>query len=219
MSEIEELRERVRELEGEWDEWKQAWQDACDGWQKQCEFETEKTKSAETKLATCEKYRDAYAECDRIGTQAVRDLEAKVEAMRGALERIGEGRFGTTSHARDIAIAALELAEAGGVKATEETPMTAYLRRLDRALQLPPVAVADRANTAPRDDLRLTLDTPAPVDELVKVAVAEAMKNAAHRVAELLAPKRPENTDYNTGVAASYDAILALVDDMETRND
>jgi hypothetical protein len=37
-------------------------------------------------LATCEKYRDAYAECDRIGTQAVRDLEAKlakaVEALR-----------------------------------------------------------------------------------------------------------------------------------------
>ena len=30
------------------------------------------------KLATCEKYRDAYAECDRIGTQAVRDLEAKL---------------------------------------------------------------------------------------------------------------------------------------------
>ena len=32
----------------------------------------------EAKLATCEKYRDAYAECDRIGTQAVRDLEAKL---------------------------------------------------------------------------------------------------------------------------------------------
>jgi len=31
------------------------------------------------KLATCEKYRDAYAECDSIGTQAVRDLEAKLE--------------------------------------------------------------------------------------------------------------------------------------------
>lgn len=30
------------------------------------------------KLATCEKYRDAYAECDSIGTQAVRDLEAKL---------------------------------------------------------------------------------------------------------------------------------------------
>jgi outer membrane murein-binding lipoprotein Lpp len=32
----------------------------------------------EAKLAICEKYRDAYAECDRIGTQAVRDLEAKL---------------------------------------------------------------------------------------------------------------------------------------------
>jgi hypothetical protein len=29
-------------------------------------------------LATCEKYRDAYSECDRIGTQAVRDLETKL---------------------------------------------------------------------------------------------------------------------------------------------
>jgi hypothetical protein len=41
------------------------------------------------KLATCEKYRDAYAECDRIGTQAVRDLEAKlakaVEALEGMI--------------------------------------------------------------------------------------------------------------------------------------
>ena len=38
----------------------------------------------EAKLATCEKYKAAYAECDRIGTQAVRDLEAKLakfEAM------------------------------------------------------------------------------------------------------------------------------------------
>jgi chromosome segregation ATPase len=32
----------------------------------------------EAKLATCEKYRDAYAEMGRIGTQAVRDLEAKL---------------------------------------------------------------------------------------------------------------------------------------------
>ena len=30
------------------------------------------------KLATCKKYRDAYAECDRIATQAVRDLDAKL---------------------------------------------------------------------------------------------------------------------------------------------
>jgi hypothetical protein len=46
--------------------------------------------ASEAKLATCEKYRDAYAECDRIGTQAVRDLEAKlakaVEAIRNVVE-------------------------------------------------------------------------------------------------------------------------------------
>jgi hypothetical protein len=35
----------------------------------------------EAKLTACEKYRDAYAECDRIGTQAVRDLEAKLALM------------------------------------------------------------------------------------------------------------------------------------------
>jgi hypothetical protein len=44
----------------------------------------------EAKLATCEKYRDAYAECDRIGTQAVRDLEDKlakaVEGLRDAVD-------------------------------------------------------------------------------------------------------------------------------------
>ena len=40
------------------------------------------------KLATCEKYRDAYAECDRIGTQAVRDLEAKLAKARVALSEI-----------------------------------------------------------------------------------------------------------------------------------
>ena len=40
------------------------------------------------KLATCEKYRDAYAECDRIGTQAVRDLEAKLAKAVEALRKI-----------------------------------------------------------------------------------------------------------------------------------
>jgi hypothetical protein len=35
----------------------------------------------EAKLATCERHRDAYAEMDRIGTQAVRDLEAKLAIM------------------------------------------------------------------------------------------------------------------------------------------
>jgi hypothetical protein len=40
------------------------------------------------KLATCEKYRDAYAGCDRIGTQAVRDIEAKLAQAVGALDDI-----------------------------------------------------------------------------------------------------------------------------------
>ena len=39
------------------------------------------------KLATCEKYRDAYAECDRIGTQAVRDLEAKLAAAEAEAKK------------------------------------------------------------------------------------------------------------------------------------
>jgi hypothetical protein len=48
------------------------------------------------KLATCEKYRDAYAECDRIGAQAVRDLEAKLaKAVEAAFyEGFFEGRDG-----------------------------------------------------------------------------------------------------------------------------
>jgi hypothetical protein len=42
---------------------------------------------AEAKLATCEKYRDAYAECDKIGTQAVRDLEAKLAKALAGLDK------------------------------------------------------------------------------------------------------------------------------------
>ena len=37
------------------------------------------------KLAICEKYRDAYDEMGRIGTQAVRDLEAKLSKTEGLL--------------------------------------------------------------------------------------------------------------------------------------
>ena len=40
------------------------------------------------KLATCEKYRDAYDEMGRIGTQAVRDLEAKLAQAVEALEAL-----------------------------------------------------------------------------------------------------------------------------------
>jgi phage shock protein A len=45
----------------------------------------------EAKLATCEKYRDAYAEMGRIGTEAVRDLDAKLaksEARSEVLETL-----------------------------------------------------------------------------------------------------------------------------------
>jgi hypothetical protein len=40
----------------------------------------------EQRLSICEKHRDAYAECDRIGTQAVRDLEAKLAKAAEMLE-------------------------------------------------------------------------------------------------------------------------------------
>ena len=40
------------------------------------------------KLATCEKYRDAYDEMGRIGTQAVRDLEAKLAKAVEALDML-----------------------------------------------------------------------------------------------------------------------------------
>jgi len=40
----------------------------------------------EAKLATCEKYRDAYDEMGRIGTEAYRDLDAKLAKALRALE-------------------------------------------------------------------------------------------------------------------------------------
>ena len=42
----------------------------------------------EAELATCEKYKAAYAECDRIGTQAVRDLESKLQKAMEALGNV-----------------------------------------------------------------------------------------------------------------------------------
>jgi hypothetical protein len=41
---------------------------------------------AEKKRDDARKYRDAYAECDRIGTQAVRDLEARLDATKDKAE-------------------------------------------------------------------------------------------------------------------------------------
>ena len=84
MSEIEELRERVRELEKERDV---------------------AIAAVDANWVTHQRVVTAEA--------AVASLKEQVEAMRGALERIGDGRFGTTSHARDIAIAALREARNG----------------------------------------------------------------------------------------------------------
>ena len=45
-------------------------------------------KELEAKLATCEKYRDAYAEMDRIGTEAVRDLDQKLAKISHTLQAL-----------------------------------------------------------------------------------------------------------------------------------
>jgi hypothetical protein len=48
----------------------------------------------EAKLTACEKYRNAYAECDRIGTQSVRELGAKLAKAVSALELIAQPKVG-----------------------------------------------------------------------------------------------------------------------------
>ena len=49
-----------------------------------------KVEALERERDKARKYRDAYAECDRIGTQAVRDLEARLDkavvALRGLID-------------------------------------------------------------------------------------------------------------------------------------
>jgi hypothetical protein len=52
--------------------------------------------AAEAKLATCEKYRDAYAESDRIGTQAVCDLEAKLDRLVRASTKVHDSHWYST---------------------------------------------------------------------------------------------------------------------------
>jgi hypothetical protein len=79
------LRERIEELEADLRkmalDYLAAEGQAAEAYQAQL--------AAEDKLATCEKYKAAYAECDRIGTQTVRDLEAKLEKAAEALDWIG----------------------------------------------------------------------------------------------------------------------------------
>jgi hypothetical protein len=81
---------------------------ACD-W---CRQSADRIEALTAKLATCEKYRDAYAECDRIGTQAVRDLEAKLAKAEKGLTCIRDGSYG--KYASPAAIARATLAEIKG---------------------------------------------------------------------------------------------------------
>lgn len=71
----------------------------------------DRAQTAEAKLAKCEKYRDAYAECDRIATQAVRDLEAKLAKAVEAIETMQ-----VSSDAMMLYVARTTLAELTGGK-------------------------------------------------------------------------------------------------------
>jgi len=51
-------------------------------------FAVRRIEELEAKLATCEKYKAAYAECDKIATQAVRDLEAKLQHQTHLIEQL-----------------------------------------------------------------------------------------------------------------------------------
>jgi len=44
----------------------------------------------EAELATCEKYRDAYDKMGRIGTEAYRDLEAKLAKAKIIIDAYGD---------------------------------------------------------------------------------------------------------------------------------
>jgi hypothetical protein len=59
-----------------------------------------KVDSLTAKLATCEKYRDAYDKMGRIGTEAYRDLEAKLAKAVEALQAFKDFDDMPTSHKR-----------------------------------------------------------------------------------------------------------------------
>ena len=52
-----------------------------------CRQSADRIEALTAELATCEKYRDAYAEMGRIGTQAVRDLETKLAAAEAEAKK------------------------------------------------------------------------------------------------------------------------------------
>jgi hypothetical protein len=70
----------------------------------------------EAKLATCEKYRDAYDKMGRIGTEAYRELEAKlakaVDLAKEAIETMASGPFYPEEEERRLLA---KLAEIGGL--------------------------------------------------------------------------------------------------------
>ena len=114
LMDLEKAKDRIEELIAERDE---AWRRAGHAEKMWGE--------AEVKLATCEKYRDAYAEFDRIGTQAVRDLDAKLsKAVIGLKDVIGVLDDPTgDEHVRDMRaatmIARTTIAELTGGKDAE----------------------------------------------------------------------------------------------------
>lgn len=69
-----------------------------------------RAEAAEAKLATCEKYRDAYDKMGRIGTEAYRDLEAN---LAKAVEFIQEVRRNGDTRLASMAIATLAEIEGG----------------------------------------------------------------------------------------------------------
>ena len=52
------------------------------------EADAKRIAELDAQLVTCRKYRDAYAECDRVGTQALRAAEARVKVLEDEIKRL-----------------------------------------------------------------------------------------------------------------------------------
>ena len=72
---MDDLVKRLREVESNHSGWGYA------------AIAADRIEELEDKLATCEKYRDAYAECARIGAQDVFGLETKLAECEARLEK------------------------------------------------------------------------------------------------------------------------------------
>lgn len=108
-------------------------------------------------------------------------------------------------------LAAFSPAEAGGVEAN------AAERAVYDRTGLPPVVVADRANTAPRDDLRLTLTAPAPdAVDAIKDALT-SLDMARDKLTAALGVSEGHVTPATDAVEALVKAAVALHADMLER--